>query len=58
MSTESRRQRITSGSTFEAQIGYARAVADGDWVHDPAMRIEIEVTARKSWADLVASGQS
>lgn len=22
-----------SGSTFEEQIGYARAVVDGDWVH-------------------------
>jgi enamine deaminase RidA (YjgF/YER057c/UK114 family) len=27
------RQTILSGSTFEEQIGYARAVADGDWVH-------------------------
>ena len=26
------RQLITSGSTFEAQIGYSRAVVDGDWV--------------------------
>jgi enamine deaminase RidA (YjgF/YER057c/UK114 family) len=26
------RQRISSGSTFEAQIGYSRAVVDGDWV--------------------------
>ncbi|MFY9317029.1 MAG: RidA family protein [Burkholderiales bacterium] len=26
------RKRITSGSTFEAQIGYSRAVAQGDWV--------------------------
>jgi enamine deaminase RidA (YjgF/YER057c/UK114 family) len=26
------RRRIGSGSTFEAQIGYARAVVDGDWV--------------------------
>jgi hypothetical protein len=23
---------ITSGSTFEAEIGYSRAVVDGDWV--------------------------
>lgn len=23
---------ITSGSTFEAEIGYARAVVDGDWI--------------------------
>ncbi|HSH89509.1 MAG TPA: RidA family protein [Ramlibacter sp.] len=23
---------ISSGSTFEAQIGYSRAVVDGDWV--------------------------
>ena len=27
------RQAILSGSAFEEQIGYARAVADGGWVH-------------------------
>lgn len=27
------RRSILSGSTFEDQIGYARAVVDGDWVH-------------------------
>jgi enamine deaminase RidA (YjgF/YER057c/UK114 family) len=27
------RSLISSGSTFEAQIGYSRAVVDGDWVH-------------------------
>ena len=26
------RRHITSGSSFEAAIGYARAVVDGDWV--------------------------
>jgi enamine deaminase RidA (YjgF/YER057c/UK114 family) len=26
------RRRISSGSTFEATIGYSRAVVDGDWV--------------------------
>ncbi len=26
------RQLISSGSTFEAVIGYSRAVVDGDWV--------------------------
>ncbi len=26
------RKLISSGSTFEEQIGYSRAVADGDWV--------------------------
>jgi len=26
------RQHITSGSSFERNIGYARAVVDGDWV--------------------------
>ena len=26
------RQRISSGSSFEAQIGYSRAVVDGEWV--------------------------
>jgi enamine deaminase RidA (YjgF/YER057c/UK114 family) len=26
------RKRITSGSTFEEQIGYSRALVDGDWV--------------------------
>jgi len=28
-----RRRAISSGSLFEEQIGYARAVVDGDWVH-------------------------
>ncbi|WP_246267016.1 Rid family hydrolase [Nonomuraea typhae] len=28
-----KRRAILSGSTFEEQIGYARAVVDGDWVH-------------------------
>ncbi|MEU8032390.1 Rid family hydrolase, partial [Streptomyces sp. NPDC049099] len=27
------RRAILSGSAFEEQIGYARAVVDGDWVH-------------------------
>ena len=27
------RRQISSGSTFEEQIGYSRAVVDGDWVH-------------------------
>jgi enamine deaminase RidA (YjgF/YER057c/UK114 family) len=27
------RRLISSGSTFEAHIGYSRAVVDGDWVH-------------------------
>ena len=27
------RRRIASGSPFEEQIGYARAVVDGEWVH-------------------------
>jgi enamine deaminase RidA (YjgF/YER057c/UK114 family) len=27
------RRAILSGSTFEEQIGYARAVIDGEWVH-------------------------
>ena len=26
------RQRISSGSTFEQQLGYSRAVVAGDWV--------------------------
>lgn len=26
------RKYITSGSTFEAEIGYSRAVVDGDWI--------------------------
>lgn len=27
------RRAVLSGSTFEEQIGYARAVVDGDWLH-------------------------
>src|SRR4051812_9144145 len=27
------RRLISSGSTFERDIGYSRAVVDGDWVH-------------------------
>jgi enamine deaminase RidA (YjgF/YER057c/UK114 family) len=27
------RRTISSGSEFEAQIGYSRAVVDGDWIH-------------------------
>ena len=27
------RRLLSSGSDFEAQIGYSRAVVDGDWVH-------------------------
>jgi enamine deaminase RidA (YjgF/YER057c/UK114 family) len=27
------RRLISSGSEFEAQIGYSRAVVDGDWIH-------------------------
>ncbi len=27
------RRLISSGSTFEEQIGYSRAVVDGDWIH-------------------------
>jgi enamine deaminase RidA (YjgF/YER057c/UK114 family) len=26
------RKLISSGSTFEQQIGYSRAVVDGDWI--------------------------
>jgi enamine deaminase RidA (YjgF/YER057c/UK114 family) len=29
----SERRLISSGSTFEREIGYSRAVVDGDWVH-------------------------
>lgn len=28
----STRKTISSGSTFEAEIGYSRAVVDGDWI--------------------------
>jgi enamine deaminase RidA (YjgF/YER057c/UK114 family) len=27
------RRLISSGSSFEAEIGYSRAVVDGDWLH-------------------------
>ncbi|MEU4120430.1 RidA family protein [Kitasatospora sp. NPDC028055] len=33
MTERSERRAVLSGSTFEEQIGYARAVVDGDWVH-------------------------
>lgn len=29
----SSRRAILSGSSFEEQVGYARALVDGDWVH-------------------------
>jgi enamine deaminase RidA (YjgF/YER057c/UK114 family) len=29
----SERRLISSGSSYEAEIGYSRAVVDGDWVH-------------------------
>ena len=32
MSESGNRRLISSGSTFEQQIGYSRAVVDGDWV--------------------------
>ena len=32
MSTPTPRHRISSGSTFETQIGYSRAIVAGDWV--------------------------
>lgn len=32
MEEEVPRKLISSGSTFEAQIGYSRAVVDGEWV--------------------------
>jgi len=54
------RMLIDSGSPFEDQIGYSRAVVGGYFGHvrpaammisadlsDPRMKIEIEVTARK-----------
>jgi enamine deaminase RidA (YjgF/YER057c/UK114 family) len=33
MATENQRWAIWSGSPLEDQVGYARAVVDGDWVH-------------------------
>jgi hypothetical protein len=49
------RQRISSGSTFEEQVAYSRAVACGDVRPAVTMfaaplvepRIKIEITARK-----------
>lgn len=32
MSNDPHRRLISSGSRFEAEIGYSRAVVDGDWV--------------------------
>ena len=29
------RRLISSGSTFEADIGYSRAVVDGEWISFP-----------------------
>ncbi len=58
------RQRISSGSSFEALASYSRAVVDGDWVFvsgtmpanttviaplvDPRMKVEIEITAKRT----------
>jgi enamine deaminase RidA (YjgF/YER057c/UK114 family) len=51
------RRLISSGSTFEHDIGYSRAVVDGDWIFvsgttgfNYESQIEIEVTARKGAA--------
>ena len=43
------RKLISSGSTFEAEIGYSRAVVDGEWVFVSGTTAfdYIEVTARK-----------
>lgn len=30
--SDTQRRKISSGSTFEAEIGYSRAIVDGDWV--------------------------
>jgi enamine deaminase RidA (YjgF/YER057c/UK114 family) len=32
MDTKNARRLISSGSTFEDQIGYSRAVVDGEWI--------------------------
>jgi enamine deaminase RidA (YjgF/YER057c/UK114 family) len=29
---KAKRRKISSGSTFEAEIGYSRAIVDGDWI--------------------------
>lgn len=46
------RIRISSGSPFESQAGYSRAIVDGDWAfvagttgYDPATRIMPEAVA-------------
>jgi enamine deaminase RidA (YjgF/YER057c/UK114 family) len=47
------RQLISSGSTFEAQIGYSRAVVDGDWIF-VAGTTGFDYTAMTISDDLVA----
>ena len=45
------KSRISSGSTFEAEMAYSRAVVMmiSAGLIDPRMKIEIEVTARRSF---------
>jgi enamine deaminase RidA (YjgF/YER057c/UK114 family) len=59
------RRLISSGSTFEREIGYSRAVVDGDWVHvsgttgfDYALMTisdDVVAQARQCWANIDAA---
>lgn len=66
------RRLISSGSTFEAEIGYSRAVVDGDWIFvsgttgfdyarmtiEPDIRSQVEQALRNIEAALGDAGAS
>ena len=47
------RRLISSGSRFEAEVGYSRAVVDDDWVFE--LRREYEARLRAAGADRAAA---
>ena len=59
------RRLISSGSTFEREIGYSRAVVDGDWVHvsgttgfdyaQMTISDDVVAQARQCWANIDAA---
>lgn len=59
------RRLISSGSEFEEQIGYSRAVVDGDWIHvagttgfdyaKMTISEDLEAQARQAFANIAAA---